>query len=132
MSNILNDTQQSLAAALARLEIHRLRIERLKLENVHLRNVLRAHNINPGEESGEAAAGDADAPANEAGPARSAAQDSRAEEPIQMPVEQAVERAEGKSDSDGLESHNVLLYSDAAKVRTTRRLFSILSSPNKG
>lgn len=115
MPDILSDTQQSLAAALARLEIQRLRIEKLKLENVHLRNVLRAHDINPGE--GEAAAADADA----TGDAKGQPKVDEQVEPIpQMPVE----NPEAKSDSDDSDSHEILLYTAAAKVRTTP-LFSI-------
>lgn len=106
MSNVLNDTQQSLAAAIARLEIQRLRIDKLKLENVHLRNVLRAHDINPGE--GEEAAADADASANEEGPAKATFHACVEEEepPIHMPDENDEEKA-AEEDSD---SHNILLH----------------------
>jgi hypothetical protein len=112
MSNILHDTRESLAAAIARLEIQRLRIEKLKAENVHLRNVLRAHNINPGEEAAE----DAEAAATVAAPARGEAdtkydaqEAGEAQEPINFPVEQ------------GAESHNILIHTrvenTVAKVR---------------
>ena len=115
MSNILNDTQQSLAAALARIEIQRLRIEKLKLENVHLRNVLRAHDINPGE--GEAAAGDDSAQGNADG-------QSQPEEHVEQIPQMPVANSGAKSDSEHSESHDILLYTAAAKVRNTR-LFSI-------
>eukprot|EP00892_Ulva_mutabilis_P011828 jgi/Ulvmu1/9017/UM005_0108.1 len=55
----LVETQQSLAAALAHVEIQRLRLKKLELENVALRNILRRHGLNPGEEEqDEAAAAD--------------------------------------------------------------------------
>jgi hypothetical protein len=50
MAEELNDVQNSLAVALARIEVERLRCKRLLLENVHLRNVLRNHGLNPGKE----------------------------------------------------------------------------------
>lgn len=49
MTDLLKDTQESLAAAIARLEIQRVRLQKLELENVQLRNVLRRHEINLGE-----------------------------------------------------------------------------------
>jgi ribosomal protein L12E/L44/L45/RPP1/RPP2 len=113
MSNILSDCQQSLAAAIARLEIQRLRIEKLKNENVHLRDVLRAHNINPGE-AAVAAAADAGAGTKAERDVKHDAQQAEALEPITLPTEQ--QPTEQQNDS-----HNVLLHTrvenTAVKVR---------------
>jgi hypothetical protein len=44
------ELEESLASALADIEVKRLRVKRLQLENVHLRNLLRTHEIQPGPE----------------------------------------------------------------------------------
>ena len=52
----LSDTQNSLAAALARIEGLRIRQHALSQENIHLRNVLRKHGIHPGEDDADSTA----------------------------------------------------------------------------
>ena len=47
----VRDLQDSLAAAIARIEVERIRAKRLQTENIQLRNVLRQHGINPGKAS---------------------------------------------------------------------------------
>ena len=43
------ELEQSLATAIARVEVQRLKLQRLSLENVHLRNVLRTNGIEAGD-----------------------------------------------------------------------------------
>ena len=45
----MQDLEESLATAIAQIEIERIRVKRLRAENVHLKTVLRTHGITPGD-----------------------------------------------------------------------------------
>lgn len=103
VSKQLAETQQSLAAALAHVEIQRLRLKKLELENVSLRNVLRRHGLNPGEEEqGEAAREDRQ-------------HDAACDTALSVPAMPAQSRTpDANADA---QSHDVILHTSNAKVR---------------
>lgn len=122
-NDILNDTQLSLAAAIARLEIHRVRIEKLKIENVHLRNVLRAHGINPGEQ----VADDVDTIAKEDG--KPVPDEQKADEqPIEQkkPIEMPGKQGDEEKTSDNSETHSILLHTQVENVDAKVRISAAL------
>lgn len=105
MSKQLVETQQSLAAALAHVEIQRLRLKKLERENVALRNVLRRHGLNPVEEEQcEAATVDW-----ELGAERDTADSV-------PPLPTQARSPDATADS---KSHDVILHTSNAKVGTT-------------
>lgn len=102
VSKQLQETQQSLAAALAHVEVQRLRLKKLELENVSLRNVLRRHGLNPGEEE----EGEAVLEVRQ----EEAACDTAISVPA-MPTEPRTQDA-----GEGVQSHDVILHTSNAKV----------------
>lgn len=102
LSKQLGETQQSLAAALAHVEIQRLRLKKLELENVALRNVLRRHGLNPGEEEeGEFSLADRQ-------------QNAACDTAVSVPA--VASEARTQDANADVQSHDVILHTSNAKV----------------
>jgi hypothetical protein len=111
MSELLDDARRSLAAAIARLEIHRLRLQKLELENIHLRNVLRRHDINPTEATPE----DEEPTEEERRDA-----EARAEALVKVPsLEEPGKSCEEQVEAEPPAWQEVLLHTAQAKVRAS-------------
>lgn len=102
LSKQLSETQQSLAVALAHVEVQRIKLKKLELENVALRNILRRHGLNPGEEEdGENASQDRQ-------------EFAECDTAVSVPALPSDSRAPGGNED--APSHDVILHTSNAKV----------------